>query len=313
MYSSDCRSVGVRAYLRLKSLRRTSTLLGISKSTIQRWVMNSPIVQRHRQARKVTADAIKLIETIVQESPFDTPAKIASKVEGALRLHLSTSSVRFWMKRQNIARKKTSRHVTTPELEAKRVTFAKDYSSVYHPDRVVSIDESSFYFDMKPAHGYCHRSRRLSVPARPGGRIRWSLIMAVTNQRVVGWRLIRGSINSSIFSTFMSSIETDGRDVVLLDNASIHKTSNAIDTMMSRGFTPCFLPPYSPEFQPIENAFSIVKNAFRRVHQPESTRSAPEQDADMEHRLQLSIQSLSSTILSHQFLSCWRNALDYTG
>ena len=33
------------------------------------------------------------------------------------------------------------------------------------PERIVSIDESSFYFDMIPSRGYCHRSSRLSIPA----------------------------------------------------------------------------------------------------------------------------------------------------
>jgi transposase len=201
-----------------------------------------------------------------------------------------------------------TRKKTIPELENKRAEFGQSFNDVYHPDRVVSIDESSFYFDMKPSHGYCHRSQRLRVPARPGGRIRWSMLMAVTNERVVGWKLVRGSINSSIFSTFMSGLDTDGRDIVLLDNASIHKTNTAIYTMMSRGLTPCFLPPYSPEFQPIENSFAVVKNSFRKL-QPSTTSS--EVDHDVAQRLQGCLSSLTRTTLANQFSSCWRKATHY--
>jgi transposase/transposase-like protein len=308
MYSDDCKAVCVRSYLRLKSLRKTSTILGISKSTIHRWVMNNPVVQRRQQIRKVTSEAIHLIESIVSQHPTDTPANIAVKVRDAVGLHLSASSIRFWMRRRNLTYKKASRHVSTPELDEKRVQFAAEYSSVYHPDRVVSIDESSFYFDMKPAYGYCHRSRRLSIPARPGGRIRWSLLMAVTNERVVGWNLVRGSINSSIFASFMSTLETDNRDIILLDNASIHKTSSAIHAMMDRGLTPCFLPPYSPQFQPIENSFSVIKRSFRGL---DSSSTFVHQDDDMRHRLHRCIQTLSATTLSHQFSSCWRRALEH--
>jgi hypothetical protein len=150
--------------------------------------------------------------------------------------------------------------VCTADVHDKRLAFAVDYSAVYDPARVVSIDESSFYFDMKPAHGYCHRSRRLRVPSRPGGRTRWSLLMAVSNERVVGWRLEKGSINGAIFADFMSTLDTDDRDVVLMDNASIHKTSLVMDTIIGRGLTPCFLPPYTPDFQPIEHCFSVLKN-----------------------------------------------------
>ena len=95
--------------------------------------------------------------------------------------------------------------------------------------------------------------------------MRCSLLMAVTNDQVVGWRLVPGSINSIIFADFMSSLDTKERDVILLDNASIHKTHSVLDTMISRGLTPCFLPPYTPEFQPIEHCFSVIKNAFRRL------------------------------------------------
>jgi transposase len=310
MYSADCKASCIRAYLQLKSLRRTSTLLGISKSTIHRWVNCNPIVRRRHHVRKVTSEAVQLIENIVRENPFDTPANIVLKVQNTLRIHLSSSSIRFWMRRRNMTYKKAYRHVTTSDLEDKRAAFANDYSSIYDPARVVSIDESSFYFDMKPSHGYCQRSRRLSLPARPGGRIRWSLLMAVTNSSVVGWQLVRGSINSSIFASFMSSIDTDGRDVILLDNASIHKTSQAIDAMMSRDFTPCFLPPYSPEFQPIENSFSVVKSAFRRITSSAST-YVSDHDADMMKRVRYCIQSLSSKTLAHQFSSCWQKSLDY--
>ena len=185
-----------------------------------------------------------------------------------MKLQCSSSSVRFWMRKQSITRKKAGRMVRTNEVDAKRLIFAEKYSAVYDPDRVVSVDEYSFYFDMKPSYGYCHRSKRLNVPSRPGGRTRWSLLMAVTNTSVVGWMLVKGSINSAIFSRFMGNLNTDQRDVVLLDNASIHKTHVAMDAMLCRGLTPCFFPPYTPEFQPIEHAFSILKNSYRRIDPP---------------------------------------------
>jgi hypothetical protein len=200
------------------------------------------------------------IVDVLSSNPFDTPARIAKRIREELGISLSTSGVRFWIRRSGITRKKASRPVCTADVHDKRITFAIDYSAVYDPARVVSIDESSFYFDMKPAHGYCHRSRRLRVPSRPGGRTRWSLLMAVSNERVVGWRLEKGSINGAIFADFMSTLDTDDRDVVLMDNASIHKTSLVMDTIIGRGLTPCFLPPYTPDFQPIEHCFSVLKN-----------------------------------------------------
>lgn len=51
--------------------------------------------------------------------------------------------------------------------------------------------------------------------------------------------------------------------VVVLDNASIHHTENVIHTLESIGVLVLFLPPYSPDLNPIEEAFSKVKGYIR--------------------------------------------------
>jgi hypothetical protein len=58
--------------------------------------------------------------------------------------------------------------------------------------------------------------------------------MAVTNQKVVGWELVKGAVNSNRFAQFMQMLDTDQRDVVLLDNLSSHGTDLAMDTMVER-------------------------------------------------------------------------------
>jgi hypothetical protein len=69
--------------------------------------------------------------------------------------------------------------------------------------------------------------------------MRWSLLMAVSNNSVVGWKLIKGSVNSHMFTKFVEPLDTNGRDVILMDDASIHKTNIVQDTIVSRGMTPC--------------------------------------------------------------------------
>lgn len=307
MYSQDAKDMSVRAYLKLRSLRRTSALLGISKSTLHRWIGNHPIARRKRDAKKATHQALQLIETVLSNNPFEKPSIISAIIRNALGVSLGASTVRFWMKRRGLTRKKATRFTSTDTVHEKRHAFARDVSPVFDPERVVSIDESSFYFDMKPSHGYCNRSKRLRVPARPGGRMRCSLLMAVTNDQVVGWKLVPGSINSIIFADFMSTLDTKERDVILLDNASIHKTHTVQDTMISRGLTPCFLPPYTPEFQPIEHCFSVIKNAFRRLPVTEAD-GALIKSADMTARVETSISSLTPESLHNQFSACWQRA-----
>jgi len=195
MYTSDAKMMCVRAYMRLKSLRKTACLLGVSKSTINRWVACNPVSRRRREAQKATHAAIKRILEVLETNPFETPQAISKILRTELGITLGTSTVRFWMKRNGMSRKKSSRLVSNDRIQELRIAYSTNMASIYDPERVVSIDESSFYFDMKPERGYCNRSKRLVVPARPGGRMRWSLLMAVSNNSVVGWKLIKGSVN----------------------------------------------------------------------------------------------------------------------
>jgi len=311
MYSKDCRAACVRAYIRMRSFRKTSSLLGVSKSSIQRWVSGCPIIQRQRHARKITESAVKIISDSVTNNPFDTPASISEKLRNELKLHVSSSAVRFWMKRSGITRKKAFRVVQHDDLAISRTSFAQEFTNFIDTERVVSVDESSIYFDMKPDFGYCHRSKRLNIPARRGGRVRWSLIMAVTDQRVVGWKLVQGAVNSLAFSEFMLGLQTDERDVILLDNASTHKTTVAIDAMLSRGLTPYFLPPYTPDFQPIEHCFSVLKGAFKRTLPSSTAKSPSDMLGDVAQRLGACMPRLTSVVLTNQFGVCRRRALAY--
>jgi transposase len=305
MYSPDARMMGVRAYLRLKSLRKTASILGVSKSTVHRWVGGNPLSRRARDARKATQAAVRRILDVLEANPFETPRTISETIRTELGVSLGTSTVRFWMKRNGLSRKKACRLVSNDRILELRKEYSTNMAYLYDPDRVVSIDESSFYFDMKPARGYCNKSRRLVVPARPGGRTRWSLLMAVSNNSVVGWKLVKGSINAELFASFVETLDTDQRDIRLMDNASIHKTRHVQDTIVSRGMTPCYLPPYTPDFQPIEHCFSVLKNRFRMAPSCEASLQ-DSNDANMQERISLAVKAITSSILSHQFEACWK-------
>ena len=133
--------------------------------------------------------------------------------------------------------------------------------------------------------------------------------MAVTDQRVVGWKLVQGAVNSVAFSEFILGLQTDERDVILLDNASTHKTTLAIDAMLSRGLTPYFLPPYTPDFQPIEHCFSVLKGAFKRTVPSGTAKTASEMLGDVAQRLGACMIRLTSEVLANQFGACRRRAL----
>jgi hypothetical protein len=69
------------------------------------------------------------------------------------------------MQRTGFSRKMATRYVHKEGNKEVTLNFAKSCTTI-DPSQVISIDESSFYFDMKPSYGYIHKSNRLRVKAK---------------------------------------------------------------------------------------------------------------------------------------------------
>jgi transposase len=71
-----------------------------------------------------------------------------------------------------------------------------------------------------------------------------------------------GSVTRIMFKDFIERLTWPDGTIILMDNCSTHKKLES--TFLSKGYIPLFLSPYSPQFQPIELAFSKIKQTFRQ-------------------------------------------------
>ena len=85
-------------------------------------------------------------------------ATIKDLIRKTLRLHLSEECVRLTRISMGFTRKKVTPIGNKPGLHAKRTAFEKKRVNIL-PGQVIPIDESSFWFDMKPGYGYSKRRR----------------------------------------------------------------------------------------------------------------------------------------------------------
>ena len=101
-------------------------------------------------------------------------------------------------------------------------------------------------------------------------RKRVSAIAAISSEGLLGVELKSGSVNGDAFFDFvrgtlvpnMQPLNFDGsnsRSIVIMDNCSIHHVDAIKELLQNAGILLLFLPPYSPDFNPIEEAFSSVK------------------------------------------------------
>ena len=136
----------------------------------------------------------------------------------------------------------------------------------FDPEQLVFIDETWAKTNMTRLRGRSLQGTRL-VEHVPHGH--WKTTTFVGAIRTSGWiapLVVDGAINGNIFLAWVQQHlirELRPGDIVIMDNLSCHKVKGVADAIESTGAQLLFLPPYSPDFNPIELAFSKLKRLIR--------------------------------------------------
>jgi len=128
---------------------------------------------------------------------------------------------------------------------------------------IVYIDESGFARDMPRTHGYSFKGKRCYGTHDWGAKGRTNAIGALIGKALLTVVLLTESVNTQIFTCW---IEQDllpklpEKSVLVMDNAAFHKGEEMIRTITEAGHTLLYLPPYSPDFNPIEKKWAHAKH-----------------------------------------------------
>jgi transposase len=148
---------------------------------------------------------------------------------------------------------------------------------------LIFLDETSLRTDLTRLRGWAEGGSRL-VEAIPAGK--WNtntLVQAVALDGTRAAMLLDGPINGDSFAGFCDWLLAPSLhpgDLVVLDNLSSHKSLAATKAIESVGARFIYLPPYSPDLNPIENIFSKFKQLIRAIR-PRSFREIVEATASI--------------------------------
>ena len=137
------------------------------------------------------------------------------------------------------------------------------------PRRLVFVDEMGVHTSLAPLYGYSRKGERvgLSVPRNRGTNT--TLLASMSLLGGMGETMaVEGSTNREVFETYVEKAlapTLKAGQVVILDNLSAHKPARVRELIESRGCELIYLPAYSPDFNPIEEAFSKIKSIVRRA------------------------------------------------
>lgn len=136
------------------------------------------------------------------------------------------------------------------------------------PHRLVFIDETWAKTNMTPTHGRCRRGDRLIARAPFGHWNTSTFLAALRWDGMTAPAVFDGPINGRSFTAYVEQVLVPTLrpgDIVVLDNLGSHKGKAARLAIEAAGAELRFLPPYSPDLNPIEQVFAKLKTMLRRA------------------------------------------------
>ena len=210
-------------------------------------------------------DELQRLAGLIRERPDATLEQLRQR--GGFSCSLTT----LWraLRRLGLTRKKKTLHADErgrPDVQKKRRSFRREVKRI-EPERLVFVDETGVTTAMTPAYAWAPRGERADSSAPRS----WESVTVIAALGLDGVRaplMFPGSTDAATFESYIEQVlvpELHEGDVVVFDNLSAHQGPAVAEAIEGVGARVLPLPPYSPDYTPIEEMFSKVKECLRRV------------------------------------------------
>lgn len=173
-------------------------------------------------------------------------------------------------RRLGLTRKKKTLHASEqerPDVAAARAAW-REAQPHLNPARLVFIDETWIKTNMARAYGRAPRGQRLVASVPHGHWTTSTFLAALRHDTITAPCVIDGSINGETFTAYVEQFLvptlTPG-DIVIMDHLGSHKGPAVRTAIEAVGACLLYLPPYSPDLNPIEQAFAKLKALLRKA------------------------------------------------
>lgn len=150
-------------------------------------------------------------------------------------------------------------------MKAARQAWA-DSQATLDPRRLIFIDESGLSTKMARLRGWAPKGERCHAAIPHGHWKTITFVGGLTLSGVIAPMLLDGPMNGECFCAWVEQMLApllEPSDIVVMDNLSAHKVAGVRQAIEKTGARLLYLPPYSPDFNPIENAFAKLKAIMR--------------------------------------------------
>jgi transposase len=279
-YSLDLRELIVAAYDRGEgSVRDLAEVFGVGRNTVQRYLTRrrllgsvAPAPHGGGPRRALRGTDERALRALVRECNDRTDAEYATLLEARTRRHVSRRTINRTWQRLGYTRKAKVLHANErdrPDVRRKRRAFRqrarrrmKRRRAQRAPGRDFFVDEFGMHLGMTRRYARAPRGERAvgKVPDNPDPNV--TLTMALSPRGVIAPWTFEGSTDGRAFETYIRTQlapKLRRGDVVYVDGLGAHRSRAAREAVEARGATYEILPPYSPDFSPVEETGSKVK------------------------------------------------------
>ena len=136
------------------------------------------------------------------------------------------------------------------------------------PERLIFVDECGTHTSLAPIYGYAPRGERLrfSVPRKRGKNT--TLLSSMSLEGMGPSLAVEGATTARVFETYVEKVlvpSLEAGQIVVMDNLGAHRPKRIRELIAQCGCELVYLPAYSPDYNPIEEAFAKIKNLLRKA------------------------------------------------
>lgn len=270
--SNDLRERVVAAVLGGESCRSAATRFGVAVSSVVKWS------QRYRATGSVAPGRMgghrkRVLEphrAFIKERINQTPHLTLHGLKDELAAHgvnVSHNAVWMFLRREGLRFKKTLFAVEQARADvARRRRRWRSWQAGLNPRRLVFIDETWIKTNMAPLRGWGAKGQRLRGFAPQGHWRTLTFLGALRCDRLTAPCVFDGPINGECFRAYVEQQllpVLKAGDIVIMDNLGSHKSAALRRMIKAAGARLWYLPPYSPDLNPIEQTFAKIKHWMR--------------------------------------------------
>lgn len=262
-------------YNSVKIRENMKTIFNVSLSTIYTWLPKyitnltniSSLYKPTQRISKITPEIEKFIVDITIKNKIERCKTIRKHVINKFNINLSVKSIYNVLRKNNITNKKVYRKInklSEEEFNKRKIIMSNSITEIGE-DNIISIDEMGIYLNDFPTYGWAKRGEKCEIFTKNNVlQKKVSLIVAMNNKKIIKSELYEQNISGDKYLKFIREINYKHKGKhLLMDNAKIHHTKKIKAYIKKKKINVLYNIPYCPEFNPIENVNSMIRNCVR--------------------------------------------------